>query len=91
MDVPGEQTVGEISFEAEHFTIYAVVSGNKQYDSTTIAVGEKLTLYNENNKNTLLNADWSVTSGSDVISFISGSTQKRNSIEIVGLKQEQPW
>uniref|UniRef100_UPI003AB7EFEE doubled motif LPXTG anchor domain-containing protein n=1 Tax=Enterocloster clostridioformis TaxID=1531 RepID=UPI003AB7EFEE len=86
VDVPGEQTVGEISFEAEHFTIYAVVSGNKQYDSTTIAVGEKLTLYNENNKNTLLNADWSVTSGSDVISFISGSTQKRNSIEIVGLK-----
>lgn len=71
VDVPGEQTVGEISFEAEHFTIYAVVSGNKQYDSTTIAVGEKLTLYNENNKNTLLNADWSVTSGSDVISFIS--------------------
>ena len=86
VDVPGEQTVGEISFEAEHFTIYAVVSGNKQYDSTTIAVGEKLTLYNENNKNTLLNADWSVTSGSDVISFISGSTQNRNSIEIVGLK-----
>ena len=86
VDVPGEQTVGEISFEAEHFTIYAVVSGNKQYDSTTIAVGEKLTLYNENNKNTLLNADWSVTSGSDVISFISGGTQKRNSIEIVGLK-----
>ena len=86
VDVPGEQTVGEISFEAEHFTIYAVVSGNKQYDSTTIAVGEKLTLYNENNRNTLLNADWSVTSGSDVISFISGSTQNRNSIEIVGLK-----
>ena len=86
VDVPGEQTVGEISFEAEHFTIYAVVSGNKQYDSTTIAVGEKLNLYKENTKNTLLNADWSVTSGSDVISFISGSTQNRNSIEIVGLK-----
>ena len=85
VDVQGEQTVGEISFEAEHFTIYAVVSGNKQLKSVTIAVGGKLTLYNEDSRNRPLNADWSVTSGFDVIKFASGNTRNRSSIEIVGL------
>ena len=85
VDVQGEQTVGEISFEAEHFTIYAVVSGNKQLKSVTIAVGGKLTLYNEDSRNRPLNADWSVTSGFDVIKFASGNARNRSSIEIVGL------
>ena len=86
VDVQGEQTVGEISFEAEHFTIYAVVSGNKQFDSATIAIGGKLTLYNkEYIGNNLSKANWSISSGSDIIRITSG-TQNRNNIDIVGLK-----
>ena len=44
VEVPEGQTVSEISFEAEHFSIYAVVGGVKYEDRYTMQVGETITL-----------------------------------------------
>ena len=44
VEVPEGQTVSAISFEAEHFSIYAVVGGVKYEDRYTMQVGETITL-----------------------------------------------
>ena len=44
VEVPEGQTVSAISFEAEHFSIYAVVGGVEYEDRYTMQVGETITL-----------------------------------------------
>ena len=47
VDISGDKSVSDISFDASHFSIYAIIAAKKVYKEVTINKGETITLHSE--------------------------------------------
>ncbi|MBC5711782.1 InlB B-repeat-containing protein, partial [Hungatella sp. L12] len=79
VDISGDKSVSDISFDASHFSIYAIIAAKKVYKEVTINKAESITLNSELNSGT-----W--TTSNSNIAKISGSN-RGNSVVISGVNK----